>query len=155
VLLYNGISKRYDVTTRKGVIMTAKELDPLDELVVKYEEVEGENRKLLAKILIPHVQIDPDKGTIYFVKQPSNLKTKEQVLLVLLAKLALAQKNPDITPNTTSKEVEEISGLPGGTVRPKIAELIKEKVIAKSSVGYYIEAKNLYKARAILENTTS
>jgi hypothetical protein len=131
----------------------ANEIDPLDELVVRSEEVEGENRKILAKILLPHVQIDPEKGTIYFVKQPSNLTTKEQVLVVLLAKLALAQKNPDITPITTPKEVEDISGLPGGTVRPKLGELIKDKIIAKSSVGYYVEGKNLYKARAILEHT--
>lgn len=135
--------------------MTATDLDPLDELVVKSEEVEGENRKILARILKPHVQIDPEKGTIYFVKQPSNLNTKEQVLVVLLAKLALAQKNPDISPITTPKELEEISGLPGGTVRPKLGELVKEKVIAKSSVGYYIEAVNLYKARAVLEDTIS
>jgi hypothetical protein len=135
--------------------MNSNEIDPLDELVVKSEEVEGENRKILAKLLIPHVQIDPEQGTIYFVKQPSDLNTKEQVLVVLLAKLALAQKNQDITYIATPKYIEEVSGLPGGTVRPKLAELIKQKVIAKSSVGYYIEAKNLYKARAVLEHTIS
>jgi hypothetical protein len=133
--------------------MITNKPDPLDDLVVKTEEVEGENRKILAKILIPHIQIDPEKGTIYFIKQPSNLNTKEQVLIVILAKLAMAQKNQDITPITTPKEIEEISGLPGGTVRPKLSDLLKGKIIEKSSVGYYIEARNLYKARAILEHT--
>lgn len=129
--------------------------DPLDQLVMKAEEVEGEYRKLLANILKPHVRIDPDTGKVYFVHSPPRLTTKQHVLVYLLAKLALAQKNEKLDPVASAKDTEDATGLPGGTVRPKLTELFKEHVISKSDAGYFVEAANLHKARTILEDTLS
>jgi hypothetical protein len=135
--------------------MARQNEDPLDELVMKSEEVEGEYRKLLADLLRPHVRIDPDTGKVYFVPHPPKLNTKQHVLVYLLAKLALAQKNDNLEPVASAKDVEDATGLPGGTVRPKLTELFRERVISRSEAGYFVEAANLHKARSILEDTLS
>jgi len=127
--------------------------DPLDQLVMKAEEVEGEARKLLADLLIPHVRMDPEAGKIFFVPYPPKLNTKQHVLVYLLAKLALAQKNEYFDAVATAKNVEDATGLPGGTVRPKLTQLFKDKIISKSDVGYFVEVSNLTKARSLLEET--
>ena len=127
--------------------------DPLDQLVMKAEEVEGEARKLLADLLTPHVRMDPDMGKIYFVPYPPKLNTKQTVLVYLLAKLALAQKSEKFDPVATAKDVEEATGLPGGSVRPKLTELFRERIIAKSEAGYFVEVSSLPKARSLLEDT--
>jgi hypothetical protein len=128
-------------------------VDPLDQLVMKTEEVEGEARKLLADLLVPHVRMDPDTGKIFFVPYPPKLNTKQHVLVYLLAKLAMAQKNENFDAVATAKNVEDATGLPGGTVRPKLTELFKERTIAKSEAGYFVEVSSLSKARSILEET--
>lgn len=127
--------------------------DPLDQLIMKAEEVEGEYREILADLLKPHVKLDPEIGKVYFIPQPPKLNTKQHVLVYLLAKLALAQKNDKLEPVASAKDVEDSTGLPGGTVRPKLSELFRERVISKSEAGYFVEAANLHKARSILENT--
>ncbi len=131
------------------------EIDPLDELVTKAKVVEGQHRLLLAELLRPHVRLDPDTGRIYFTEHPSKLNTKQYVLVYLLAKLALSQKNPEYTAVATTREVEESTGLPGGTVRPKLSQLLKERVISKTQAGYFIDAGHLASAKAILEQKSS
>lgn len=135
--------------------MGNQELDPLDELLIKSEEVEGEYRILLAELLMPHVRMDPDMGKIFFVPYPPRLNTKQQVLVYLLAKLALSQKNDQFESVATAKGVQDATNLPGGTVRPKLTELFREKIISRSDKGYFMEAANLYKAKSILEDTLS
>ena len=128
-------------------------IDPLDALLTKATIVDGEHRALLAKLLTPHVRLDPDTGKIYFTQHPPKLNTKQQVLVYLLARLALAQKNPNYTTVATTKDVEEGTGLPGGTVRPKLSELLKERIISKTEAGYLIEVTNLLRANSLLEET--
>lgn len=134
--------------------MSNEEVDPLDDLVVKSSEVAGENRRLLAELLRPHIQFDPETGAIHF-RQPPRLNTRQYVLVYLLAKMALAQKNPQYDPVATARDVEDGTGLPGGSVRPKLTELSRERVISKNDTGYYVAVTNLHKARAILEDTLS
>ena len=135
--------------------MIDTEKDPLDELITKASEVEGEYRLLLANILKPHVRMDLDTGKIYFIQRPPKLNTKQHVLVYLLAKLALAQKNPDFEPIVTPKEIEENTGIPGGTVRPKLGELLKERIISRGEAGYFVEVMSLYRAKSLLEDTLS
>jgi hypothetical protein len=127
--------------------------DPLDQLIMKSEEVEGENRKILATLLKPHVRIDPDTGKVYFTPYPPKLNTRQHVLVYLLAKLALSQKNERFDPIASAKDIEDATGLPGGTVRPKLTGLFRDRIIAKSEAGYFFEVSALQKARAILEDT--
>ncbi len=127
--------------------------DPLDQLVMKSEEVEGEARKLLAELLVPHVRMDPETGKIFFIPFPPKLNTRQHVLVYLLAKLALAQKNEKFDAVASAKDVEDATGLPGGTVRPKLIELFKDRIISKSDVGYFVQGSNLHKARSLLEDT--
>jgi hypothetical protein len=133
--------------------MSSKPEDPLDQLVMKTEDVEGSYRIMLAEILAPHIRIDPETGNIYFVPSPPKLNTKQHVLVFLLAKLALSQMNSKLEPIASGKEIEEGTGLPGGTVRPKLAELFRERAISKTPAGYFVGKSNLPNARALLEDT--
>ena len=91
-------------------------VDPLDDIVMRTEEVEGENRRILADLLRPHVRMDPETAMIHFVPYPPNLNTKQQVLVYLLAKQALAQKNQALEPIASSKDIQEGTGLPGSSL---------------------------------------
>lgn len=141
------------IISTKGAEMSDPKNDPLDQLIMTTEEVEGEYRVLLAELLKPHVRIDPDTGKVYFIPNPPRLNTKQQVLVYLLAKLALSQKSDSLEPIATAKDVEEGTAMPGGTVRPKLTELFRERAISRSEAGYFIEARNLNIAKSILEDT--
>ena len=130
--------------------MSKDELDPIDELVVSSEVVEGENRKLLVELLKPHVRIDPDTGSIHFINHTPDLSPKQHVLVYLMAKLALASKKPGLSPAAKPIEVEEATRLPGGTIRPILRKLLEERVISQGEEGYFFEAVGLVPARAIL-----
>lgn len=130
--------------------MLENEHDPLDELIVSADVVEGEYRKLLAELLKPYVRIDPETGSIHFIKQVG-LKPKQHILLFLLAKLALASKKTGYPIAASAKEVEEGTRLPGGTIRPQLRNLLSERVISQGKEGYFVEARQLSAARALLE----
>jgi len=132
--------------------MAEKHKDPLDAIVISSEVVEGENRKLLADLLKPYVRIDPDTGSIHFIKYPPPLSAKQHILVYLLAKLALSSKKPEYSPAAQPKEIEEATRLPGGTVRPKLRQLLEEHVISQGEEGYYVEPVNLVPCRALLES---
>ena len=97
--------------------------DPLDQLFVKPEEIQGELRALLAKMVAPFAAIDPENGVIHFKLAADDLNAKQKVLVYLLSRLALASRPNAVYPASVSpREVEIATGLPGGTVRPKLAQ---------------------------------
>ncbi|GEM_PF-1469737 len=117
--------------------------DPLEDLYVKTEQVEGEQRKLLADIIRPFARMDPEQGNVYFT-QVNNLKPKLKVLLYLLCRLALASRpNPTFAAEVSPKEIEKATRIPGGTVRPKLLELHQEHFIQKSGEGYFVSPHDL------------
>lgn len=127
--------------------------DPLDILITKTEEVKGENRKKLAELLFPYVSIDPELGKTFFkedIKHP--LTGKQRVLIYILSRLAISQKNDQFSTESTSKEIQEGTNLPGGTVRPYLATLLKEKYIERNPNGYYAIVHHLKKAQYLFEN---
>jgi len=48
--------------------------------------------------------------------------------------------------------VTEATRLPGGTVRPKLRELLQERAISHNKEGYFIHSSDLHVARAFLED---
>jgi hypothetical protein len=117
--------------------------DPLEQVYVKIEQVEGDQRRLLAKIILPLASIEPEQGTVYF-KQIDNLNAKRKVLLYLLCRLALASRpNTAFAPTVSPKEIEKATRMSGGTVRPKLAELQQEHLIQKSGDGYFVSPHDL------------
>jgi hypothetical protein len=118
--------------------------DPLDAIWVKTEVVEGVQRQLLAKIILPFASVDPEKGSVHFKEAAEELNTKLQVLLYLLCRLALASRpDPVYTATVLPREIEKATGLSGGTVRPKISQLQQERLIHKSGEGYFVMPENM------------
>ncbi len=132
--------------------MAKDDVDPIDELIVSTDVVEGANRRLLVDLLKPHVGIDPETGSIHFLKHPPDLSAKQHILAYLMAKLALASRKPSYGSAAGPKEIQEATRLPGGTVRPILRRLLDERVISQGEEGYFFEVIGLVAARAILSD---
>ena len=121
--------------------------DPLEVIFVKPEQIEGEKRALLAKMLQPFVQIDPENGRIQLTLKGDKLNAKEKILIYLLSRLALFTFTEEKYPLATSpKEIENALNLPGGTIRPNLSQLVNERIAAKKGEGYYVPSQNLNRA---------
>ena len=127
--------------------------DPLAAVVVKKEEVEGENRALLAKLILPFASLELESGQVYFKELGENLITRQRILVFLLCRLALVNLAPDagFKPAVSPKEIEEGTHIAGGTVRPKLKELTDERIVVRSGDGYQMTASNLKRAFKELE----
>lgn len=127
-------------------------VDPLDQIFVKPEQVEGEQRTLLAKMIFPFAGINPEDGEVHFKATADDLNAKQKVLIYLLCRLALSTRpNTPFSAATSPKEVERATGFPGGTVRPKLSQLVEERIAIKNGEGYLIPASNLHRAHKELE----
>lgn len=125
--------------------------DPLEQLYVKTEQVEGEQRALLAQLIFPYASINPDTGEVHFKATADDLNAKQRILIYLLCRLALSTRpNTAFTATVSPIEIEKVTFLPGGTVRPNLMDLVKRKVVAKSGSGYYVPAVQLHRAKIIL-----
>jgi hypothetical protein len=132
--------------------MTAKH-DPLDEVFVKPEVVEGEQRALLAGLIFPFASINPDTGEVHLKETADDLTAKQRILVYLLCKLALSTRpNTSFAAATSPKEIEKALMSPGGTIRPKLLELLDERIIMRSKAGegYFVHASSLRRAKALL-----
>ena len=118
--------------------------DPFDEIFEAPEELEGLNRDRVAKMIKPFAMIDPENGTFYTKAAWIELTSKRKVLIFLLARLALSTRNPGFSKVVTAKEVEDSTELPGGTVRPKLGELVKDRIAYREKdSGYDIRSTSM------------
>jgi hypothetical protein len=125
--------------------------DPLEQIFIKTEQVEGEQRALLAKLIFPYASVNPETGEVHFKSTADDLTSKQKIVIYLLCRLALSTRpNTVFTATTSPIEIEKATMLPGGTIRPKLMELVKGRVVAKTGEGYYIHAASLHRAKDIL-----
>jgi hypothetical protein len=112
--------------------------DPLDDLFVKKEEVEGENKALLARMIRPFASMDPETGEVFFNEEGDALTVKHKILVYLLCRLALFTRPNSVFPAAVSpKDIEAGTHIAGGTLRPKLKELADDRVVVKSGDGLY------------------
>ena len=124
--------------------------DPLEQIYVRTEQVEGVQRALLAQLILPFAGVNPETGEVYFKAIADELlNTKQKILVYLLCRLALASKqDTSFSKYVSPKEVEVATHLPGGTVRPKLSQLVTEdRVVVKSGEGYVVPASYLNQIR--------
>lgn len=125
--------------------------DPLSQIVVRTEQVEGEQRALLAQLILPFAGVNLEKGEVYFKSTADELlNAKQKILVYLLCRLALSTlTNATVSPYVSPKEIELATRQPGGTIRPKLSQLVTEdKVIIKSGEGYTVPASYLNQIRS-------
>jgi hypothetical protein len=121
--------------------------DPLDDLYIRPEQIEQEQRELLRNLIIPYAGLT-DAGAVHFQPKADDLTSKQKIMLYLLCRLALsARPDSSFSKYVSPKELEEGTGQPGGTVRPKLTQLVQEKLIAKSGDGYWIPSHYLHRIK--------
>ena len=121
--------------------------DPLSQIFVRTEEVVGEQRALLAQLILPFAGVNPETGEVYFKPTSADLlNAKQKILVYLLCRLALSTlPNTSFSPYVSPKEIELATRQPGGTIRPKLSQLVSDdKVVIKSGEGYAVHASFLY-----------
>lgn len=109
--------------------------DPLEALLVDRDEID---RAALAGALEGVLAVNradgaPVQGPLY-----EGLSARQMVLAYFLwarAAVLLGLREDDAL---TGKMIEELSGLPGGTVRPKIGQLKDSRLIRAAGSGYEI-----------------
>lgn len=127
--------------------------DPLDQLFVKSEQVEGEQRALLAQLILPYASINADTGDVHFKSTFDDLSSKQRILIYLLCRLALSTRpKTTFTLAVSPVEIEKATMLPGGTVRPKLGELVRDRIVIKSGDGYSVPAASLQRAKKLFSN---
>jgi hypothetical protein len=126
--------------------------DPLEDIFVKKEEVAGENKVLLGRMIRPFAIVDPENGEVIFSTKGDELIAKHKILVFLLCRLALVTR-PDLVfkPTVSPKEIEMGTDIPGGTVRPKLKELTDDRLVMRSGDGYQVVASGLKRAYKELE----
>jgi hypothetical protein len=128
-----------------------EEQDPLDQIFIKPEQVEGEQRALLASLIFPFASVNPESGEVHFKPTADDLTAKQKIVVYLLCRLALSTRpNTMFTATASPIEIEKATMLPGGTIRPKLMELVKSRIIVKSGEGYYVHASNLHRTKDVL-----
>jgi hypothetical protein len=80
--------------------------DPLDEVFIKPEIVEGEQRELLAQLIFPYASINPDTGEVHLKEPADDLTAKQRILVYLLCRLALSTRpNTSFAATASPKEI--------------------------------------------------
>jgi hypothetical protein len=106
--------------------------DDLRALVV---DEEGLAQGELARALRPYVRFTSG-GKLLPEAAFDGLPAGHRVLCVLLAFQALRLLELRETDDATPAEISEISGMPPGTVRPKLSALLKGRWVAKNGTRY-------------------
>ncbi len=108
--------------------------NPLEELLV---DADALDLFRLAEALKPYASIDRRSGRLIFSRAYASLATRQKVLVCLVGQKAahlLGTTGDDLL---SPKEVEACTGLPGGTVRAKLAELKSDQLLVNDGRGKY------------------
>jgi len=107
----------------------------LEDLVVSGEELD---KKLVAEILVPYVQLDKDKRSIRPTDGWIRLSEAQKILVYLLARKAMVALNFDLTAEgATASEVVEDTGVKKGTAHPALRKLLGNRFLEQSEGARY------------------
>jgi hypothetical protein len=128
--------------------------DPLDQLFVK--EKDRSDRKLLAETVLPFASIyQSDDGTyeISLTSRGDSLPSWKKLLVYFLAHKAISFRASEetIREAQTPKQLEEETGLLGGTIRPTLKKLLDDRYLQQDTTGaYFVPNRNLRRISEIL-----
>ena len=122
-----------------------KASDPLDSLFVKGDEV---NREILRDVLLSYVRLD-EKGRIFPLSPFFAQSNKNKLIILLLARKVIALKigvNEAISP----EELRKLCGMPAGSVRPTIRQLVDDGLADAEDSKYKIFSNAVQRCAALL-----
>ena len=119
----------------------SREADPLMALVVDTRQI---SREKLAEMLKGKVLLDLQTET--FLLQPeakARSSARQAVLLSLLARKALSLLKEGLVDALSPKDLADLTGLKGNTIRPVVRRLSSEGLIVRRQEGYTIHGSAL------------
>jgi hypothetical protein len=120
--------------------------DPLAALLVNEDSIAREE---LAAGLAPYVQLT-EQGGLWPLPPFESLASTNKVLCLLLAVKAMAMLGLRESERAAPGELVEISGMPAGTVRPKLSKLAEKRLVVKGNGEYWISSHGARKALDVL-----
>jgi hypothetical protein len=131
------------------IVEEKKTETPLQELLVESKEVD---EKLLADILKPYAQIEKDTGELIPTETFSNLPAEGKVIVVFLYSKAKVRLGFSSTEKLKPRDIENLVGLKGNTVRPILKKLKETNLLKVDEEGYWLPNIHIYRAKEFLAN---
>jgi DNA-binding transcriptional ArsR family regulator len=123
--------------------------NPLEELLLDADEVD---QAQLAQGLKGVLGVDRKTGRVVLKPGFNALDTRRRCLAFLLgAKVARLLQLVE-TEAVAPKDLQKATGMPQGTVRPKLSQLYDERIVSKTSSGsYYVDSHQVSAALEVLK----
>lgn len=108
--------------------------DPLADLLLDADDVD---RAQLAQGLKGILGVDNNSGRVVLKPGFNDLDTRKKVLAFLLGAKAAFLLGKAETEVVAPKDITKQTGLPTGTVNPKLKELREQRLVSRTDVGGY------------------
>lgn len=126
--------------------MNQSRAEALQALIVDDTAIQDE---ILAGLLRDRIQLTASGGII-FTSASSGLNVRSRALIGLLGAAALARLNKRPQTAITPKELEILIGIPGGTLRPALRELVSRRLIRATKGRYDVPPYAIEAVRQVL-----
>ncbi len=118
--------------------------DPLVDLLLDSVEID---RALLANSLKGILGVDSKTGNVILLSGFNKLNSLNKILAFLLGRKVSYLLDKSETEEVFPKEIPDATGIPSGTVHPKLRELKNSRIASQSEDGgYYVPSYQLSNA---------
>lgn len=123
--------------------------DPLENLLLDAQEVD---RALLARALQDVLGIDKVTGKLILQPRFNKLSARQKVVGYLLGKKVAKLLGKIEDEGTSPKDITLETGIPKGTINPKLRELFDDHLVSQTKEGeYYVQSHQIHSCVAELE----
>ena len=127
--------------------------DPLADLLLNAAEVD---RARLSSALSDILGVDTESGRVVIKPGFSRLSARNKLLAYLLGRKAAVLLGKADIEAVAPKDIQQETGMPTGTVNPKLRELLQDRLVSSTkSSEYYVAPPQLNQAIAELEKGAS
>lgn len=123
------------------------EQSSLEDLLVDEERL---NEELLTNTVGEYVDIGKDSGDLIPKEAYNDLKSKEKVVVALLAQKARFELDMVEEEWLTPSEISELSGVKKGTIYPAVRDLADQGVVRDEDGAYMIPSVKIEQAKEFL-----
>ncbi|HEV7341257.1 MAG TPA: hypothetical protein VGN68_06450 [Sphingopyxis sp.] len=98
----------------------------------------------IEEIVAETVRFDTKRKSLVLTSAGTRLSNKAKVLTLLVANAGWVYVDPDVSPMILKpKTLEDLTGIAGGTLRPMLISLKKQRLVSADGGAYQIVAPNL------------
>lgn len=106
----------------------------LKDLTISLNQVTEE---LIEQIVSPFIRYDLENSQIFFLPESNILSARARILIFLTATKGWEFLDPEKNTAIAPREIENATGISGGTVRPLLGELVNDRLIVRTGTGAY------------------